>query len=360
MRPTQLLLILSAILHFSCIEEIEPFVKSDKILVIYGGITNEYSKHPIRVYYTTNFNSQSVFVEDATVRVQSESGAVIAYEYNKYGYYYACDSVEGQPGESYELIVELGDGKRYLSTIDQLNAPPAIKSIQHELGFSEDFLSVLNFNIAYDDPPNQLNYYKWGFDGTYQVEAPEPGDSTYRFCWVPYNDNELISMDEDLFYDGRTIDNKYVFSIPLDRKFEHGFDLYLKQYSISKKAFEYWEALDNQKKNTGSIFEKSNFQIRGNIQNIDNPEELVLGLFEVAGMTAEHYFIDEYKHRWGQVSCDDKPCRPNKPCRCVDCHYFSGQATNRVPDFWPVNPYRGMKLLRKSFCGDCQFVLDAL
>ncbi len=344
----------------SCIEEIEPFVKSDRKLVIYGGITNEYSNHPVRVFYTTDFNNRSVYITDANVTVQSGSGEVIEYEYDQYGYYYTCDSVEGKVGEIYELSVELGDGKRYLSKSDQLRIPPEIKMFKHELGFSEDFLSVLNFNITYVDPPNEQNFYKWGYKGTYQVEAPTPADSSYRFCWAPTNDNELISIDSDLFYDGREVKDQFVFSIPLDRKFEYGYDVYVKQSAISETAFQYWESLDNQKKNTGSIFEKSNFQIRGNMQNIDNQDELVLGLFEVSGVVGVHYFIDQYKNRWGPAICSGSFCRPFTSCHCVDCHYFSGLATNRAPDFWPVNPYRGMKLLKKSYCGGCQFVLDAI
>ncbi len=342
------MLIWLCIFSISCIQEVEPYVESDRNLVITSSFTNVPGKHSVRVFFTTDFNERLEFVSDAIVRIEAGDGTILDYEYNNYGYYYLCEPASGIPGQTYKLSVILGDNTHYESTVDTLYLPPPITTIEHQLNQTE-IGSLVDFNISYSDDLNTRNYYRWNYLGTYQVEAPLPRELTYRYCWAKQFDHEIILVDQDLFYDGRTVEHKPLFSIPLDRKFNIGFDMQIIQKRVSKDTYRYWNAVDNQRKNKGSIFEKANYQIRGNITNVDNPEELVLGYFEVAGVQTKRIFIDEYAGKWGPVICSD--CS----CKCWDCHYFGSQATNKVPDFWPYNPYGEERILRKSFCSNCRF-----
>ncbi|MBN7810607.1 DUF4249 family protein [Algoriphagus sp. H41] len=49
--------------------------------------------------------------------------------------------------------------------------------------------------------------------------------------------------------------------------------------TIPKANLDYLRQIDKQRRNTGSIFDPAPFKIRGNIKNLDNPDEEVLGNF---------------------------------------------------------------------------------
>jgi len=88
--------------------------------------------------------------------------------------------------------------------------------------------------------------------------------------------------------------------------------------------------------NNGTIFDKSNYQIRGNMYSITNDEETVLGYFGVNAVTSTQIFV-----RGGEVGPTfDFNCTPNAntgciPTPCIDCRQYRPSSSEFKPDFWP-------------------------
>jgi hypothetical protein len=51
------------------------------------------------------------------------------------------------------------------------------------------------------------------------------------------------------------------------------------QYTLTKEAYEYWEKVTNLANPSGDIFDIPPAPLPGNIYNVNNPEEIVLGVF---------------------------------------------------------------------------------
>lgn len=309
----------------SCIESIDVFHGDNNALVIDGSLTSEPGPHIIKVYYTTGFNVRSDFVATAQVSIVDDLGNRENLYYTKYGQYLTDEDFAGQFGRSYYLEVILKTGATYVSDPVVMTEPPEIDKVWFERGNQ-----VLNVFAQFTDQPNQENYYRWRYKGTYETLAPY-AEYPFITCWSNEFDSELLNLESDQFYDGRQVESG-VGAVGFDRKLEYGYYLNVQLQSISKKTYDFLKAVSDQIGNTGTIFETAPYQLRGMIYNVENPNDRALGCFQVSGVKSKAIFIDEYTGRFGPIDCSGNP---NPPARCYNCLQIGVNPTNVKPDFWP-------------------------
>ena len=69
------------------------------------------------------------------------------------------------------------------------------------------------------------------------------------------------------------------------------YNLYVKQHSLSESAYSFFKEIEEQNSySENDLYTKQPFQIRGNIRNINNPDEPVLGIFYASSFSEERYF----------------------------------------------------------------------
>ena len=127
-----------------------------------------------------------------------------------------------------------------------------------------------------------------------------------------------------------------VFYAEIDRKFAVNYMVEVLQYSLTPNAHNYWQTIENQIGNNGTIFETSNFQIRGNISNIADNDELVLGYFGASAVDSERILVQAADIGFVYSYA----CEPNEigcfPGLCIDCTTYSASSSTNKPDFWPL------------------------
>ena len=74
------------------------------------------------------------------------------------------------------------------------------------------------------------------------------------------------------------------------------YSLLVKQYTIGKEAYVFWNGLEEQNSDQESLYTSQPYQINGNVKNIDNNTEPVLGYFLVAGVSEKRIFVDRPKY----------------------------------------------------------------
>lgn len=96
-----------------------------------------------------------------------------------------------------------------------------------------------------------------------------------------------------------------------DRRLWHRYSVLVRQMSLSKDAFEYWEQLRKMSESLGGLFDPMPYQVSGNIMSVTNPEQPVLGYFS-AGEIIEKRIVVPQAHLPGgyggvvQASCEEK------------------------------------------------------
>lgn len=344
------LLILFSTALSSCIQEIELYESGDNPLVVSGIITNEPKAHNIRIILLgDNENPVIAYnnVSGSDVRIIDDLGNEEELYYTEYGNFYTRNDFSGEIGRTYHLEITLPDGKKYHSLPEHMLPTPQIDEVNWEAKGG-----MITLKANYSDPePTTRNFYRWRYQGTYEVFSPlAVGQSTSSdrgrcypasmlkdrkaTCWVTENDLEFLRIESDEFIEGKTVYDVAVYSTELDRRFEYGYSGLIEQQSLTPNAYKYWSAIKDQLGNGGTIFETSNYQIVGNLRSNDNPEELVLGYFQVSSVSKKRAFVESYIGTFGDIECvaNNNGCMPIK---CLNCLSYGFSASPDAPDYWP-------------------------
>ena len=108
-------------------------------------------------------------------------------------------------------------------------------------------------------------------------------------------------------------------------------------HSITKEAYDFWNQVDVLTNASGSIFDLPPARIEGNFFNVNDPDEIVLGFFEVANTTLDRFFtvVSDSPFPVPESGCDFDPSDSFKvyPEFCLECIPEDGCSLNRPPFF---------------------------
>lgn len=68
--------------------------------------------------------------------------------------------------------------------------------------------------------------------------------------------------------------------------------LQIQQFSISEGAYKIWKSLDTQVNNVGGVFDPPPSRVVGNVFNVSNPEEQVLGYFGASAVYKQIIYLN--------------------------------------------------------------------
>jgi hypothetical protein len=93
----------------------------------------------------------------------------------------------------------------------------------------------------------------------------------------------------DSYYNGKQITGLPVLKIPYDSREPYFVQVRLR--SLTESAYQFWRTVSEQINNSGGIFDKPPITIKGNVFNVDNPDEQVLGFFGVSSIYETQMYI---------------------------------------------------------------------
>ena len=160
-----------------------------------------------------------------------------------------------------------------------------------ELSDLENTIILRYLNFYINTPVfknNQDFHFIWRLDHAYSFT--ELQCNPLKPPWICYITRKLTNDDIKIFsaenLSGSKLEGFRVGSIPVFPNWEffekHFFNV--AQHSITREAYKYWETVKQVAQSTGSIFDTPPAPINGNIYNIDDPDERVLGFFEVSAV----------------------------------------------------------------------------
>lgn len=298
----------------SCVEEYWPEVdKYENLLVVEGGITNHQGPYMIRISKSSSIDSPNylpypgcvvkILVDDGEEEYMTETSPGIFYT-SPYG-------IQGQIGKSYKLIISTPEGEVYESSFDLLNEPVEIDSVYAEVeyrsnGDYDHQLSGYQFYIDTKESNSDSSYYMWQLDETYHYQSDyfihwyytnrlynfHPIDSLYD-CWRTNRIKEIYTFNSSLITNDKLEHFPLNYVSTQDRRLKIKYSLLVNQYTISKQAYKFWNTIEDQNSDQGSLYSHQPYQIRGNLRNVDNDEEPVLGFFLVASSHSKRIFVDK-------------------------------------------------------------------
>lgn len=297
---------------YTCIDPYSPKLKGyDSIVVVDGLITDENLSYTIKLSRTFQDQRTSLeLVTDAKVTVTDDDGNIFVF-YNHGRGTYKSDSVvfRGVPGRKYTLHITSGDGNEYESEQCLMQSVPEIDSIWFEKDqefFNNGSENEEGLRIYLNAKAGNDNlYYRWAFEETWKFKIPFPKRFDYisvdkivpvnhvkEYCWKTRKSDEVIIHHLNSGNPDR-VERKAVYFIASSKsdRLMSEYSILLKQYSISKNEFGFWNNLKRVNESVGDIFALQPFPVIGNIRNINEPEDRILGFFQVSAVKHKRMFI---------------------------------------------------------------------
>ena len=296
----------------SCIERYPVESRDfDRVMVVEGYLTDEVKTHSVKLSYTREVDdSQIKPITNAEVWVEGSDGSTIDFNELRPGYYQSDSTVFGRPGISYVLKINLSTGSRYISSQQTLLSSPPIDSIYHQykelvVNPEEPVYPGVQFFVSTHDPSNQAKHYRYEWDETYEIRPPFP--SIYEFitdpdtvvlrrepthiCYTTEYSNEIILGSTFGLTTNQLTGLNIRYLTNQTDHLKHAYSLQVKQYAISSEAYTFYRHLLDRNENAGSLFDVQLGALVGNVKSLTDEEEVVLGMFEVAGTSSRRTFL---------------------------------------------------------------------
>ncbi len=337
-------------LFLSCSEVIDLDSEgSDAFLVVDGRITDGAFGNEVRLAITSTINANQSPVSRANITLLEDGTAIanyIEYETGAYRLDYPNDSA--RVGRTYELLIELVDGRRYRSVPevmpehgveDELRFEVGIVPvIVNETGLTQDKRLVSLYNRSRLLNPASETYLRWDIFETYILAERQRMVPPFTPFPVPcYITNDITGQQVRLF-DGaelrvENIPEELITTVEVGSLFASGYFFNVVSSTLNRTAHEYYSRVDEIGNIDGTIFDTPPGPIPGNIINIDNPLERVLGYFQVANTdtTRIKVMVDDIPFPV-PVACPDFN-RFNEPHYCTNCLLFENSTTTQ-PFYW--------------------------
>jgi len=349
----------------SCVDEYWPELdKYEGLLVVDGILTNASDPVIVRLSVSSLVNDEKYIPISGAELYISDENQVVAqqlFETNP-GTYMAEDSAfRGQVDELYQLHINLPNGQSYQSEICKLRAPSPIDSVYGIIESPEDpndsGFPGLQFYVDNHSEVNDTSYYLWklyetfkyksDFDIDYSYEGeffPYPDPDSLRTCWRSSKVNEII------FASTQYLDPTAVNQFPLHfvstatKRLSIKYSLLVQQLSISESVFNFYNTIKEQNIDQGDLWTRQPIQILGNMHNVTNPDEPVLGYFVVAGASEKRVFVNPpaltfYYNR----------CTPD-----FDLRFIAYEAESTWPIYIDDIMFLGWAKADERVCFDCR------
>ena len=315
-----------------CVEEYKPELEeSDRLLVVNGSIILGDEEQTVMVSRSTSVNNPIfVPVENCNVFVTDDQNRIFQFIEDIPGKYITwIDPALLEIGSKLKLTVETPDGKVYESSSEEIYESPPIDSIYFEQETGNNGVRV-NLDVISDD--EYTGYYRWKVHETWEQRSSQPRieqilvgvlDSfitTYKWdsiTWemvrdraIPLPDYEYLNQPDtfQICYLNAEVE-EYFFSntseirpglkrrvplqiIPNAEKISYRYSCLVSQYSLSEKAYTYWQTKVNEINESGGLYYTQPSQNLSNIRNINNDRETVIGYFWVSARTEKRVFYD--------------------------------------------------------------------
>lgn len=299
-----LLLVLVVTGATACVDEVQlPIRQVEPRLVVDGLITDEPPPYAIKLTFSGAYRSGAGFPEElavngALVTVSDDQGRTVRLRQDPLTptYYYLRDTTfRGQVGRNYTLRVTLIDGRTFVSDPEKLRSGPPIERLYADYQRSPaGLVSPAQYNVLLDtkDPADPDNYYRWS---AYDYSPRWPGGVPTTFagvnlnvCWSPTY-GPFTDVLSDALINGNSISRRPVLTSPVYAVGKHYVEV--RQYSLTREAFQYWNRFEEQRSRTGSLFDPQPASIEGNVHRQDDASVLALGYFGASSVSRKRLMI---------------------------------------------------------------------
>jgi len=253
--------------------------------------------------------SRTVGVMNASV-INPELKAIVTIESNQGGSYplkelgngvYAAVPLSLSAANQYRLRIKTTGGSTYTSDFVQTKVTPPIDSIITDM--KPDGIHI---GVNAHDAQNNTRYYRWDYSEAWQFvsyynsHAVSPGKGIVAVtrtndiyhCWgydasATILLNSTASLSQDIL-----LNSPITFVQSSSEKLSIRYSILIRQYALTKDGYDYWTLLKKNTEQLGSIFDSQPSASIGNLHNVNNPAEPVIGFISVGTVSQTRIYLN--------------------------------------------------------------------
>ncbi|ALD20701.1 DUF4249 domain-containing protein [Hymenobacter sp. DG25A] len=293
-----------------CIEPFEPEVpvQATKALVV-DGFINSNGRTTIKLSRTYDLASTAgpLTVDKAQVLIQGEgSGEEYLLREVKSGTY-VSDSLILNPGTQYRLFFRTRDSRQqllgqYASAYLPVKTSPPIEALTWKVVPRGLELYANTF-----DATGNSRYYRWDYTETWEFTSAGESQHVYENqqmrrrradeqiyqCWQTVHSPTIKLTSTKRLSEDRVTEFPLLEFPAGDTRLRYKYSVLVRQYTMGAEEYAYWEALKKNTETIGSLFDPLPSQSTGNVRNLNQPQEPVLGFVGVGSVTQKRIFISK-------------------------------------------------------------------
>jgi len=264
---------------------------------------------------STIFTLSRTYKLDKKATVAPEKGAAVQVESDAGTTYVLPELVKsgsyGRPAlnldqtKKYRLRIRTKDNKEYLSDFVESKISPPVDKISYDFKRNQ-----FNVYASSSDPLRKSQYYKYQYIETWAYTAGAvsyfkienhkilrrsfPEDDVYH-CWKSAFSTNIALGNSANNADDRVEDVLVNSIAPTSFKIYIGYSILVKQTVLTKQGFDFWQGLQKNSEQVGSIFDSQPSTLFSNIRSTTNPNEVVIGFVSAGTVTEKRLTLSTYQ-----------------------------------------------------------------
>jgi hypothetical protein len=350
-----------------------PAIRANNNFLVIDGVVNISNNGVTTIVLSRSKNlaDTNSFIPELNAKVILVSGSGVTFNLidNKNGKY-TSSPLNLNSTDQYKIQITTSNGHQYQSTFVNAKITPAIDSIS----WNQDLVNNgINLQVSTHDPVNATKYYRWDFVETWQHNTKEIAqwvnvDGYIHSLGIDFLNDPLqihqcwtTSMSPKIVVGNSNVLSKDVISlqqihfIPFnDERLTIRYSILVNQYALSLEAYNYWQLVQNNSQNLGSLFDLMPSQLVSNIVSITDPTEHVIGYVSASSIQQKRLFISN-----GEVNNWIKQM-PGLECSSqvidtdpADFRIYKYADTSYAPWYFTGNNIPYLVIIKKS-CVDCR------
>lgn len=283
-------------------------------IVIEATITNQFKKQEIKLSRSYHLEAnEPVFESGATVYIKDDLGNRYDFQENN-GKYISTSEFQAIPNRNYQLHITTNNGKSYSSSNERLTTVNEIQNLTTSVKTIEGVHGV-EIKVNSFDPTNTSKYYRYEYDETYKIIAPQwreleafanyfppgsnpPGEillqartAEARICFSTEKSNDIILTNTNNLQEDR-VNYPIRFISSSNHILRDRYSILVKQYVQNLEAYTFYEIL-KKTYDSGSILSQNQpGYFLGNVKSENNSNEKVIGYFDVSSYSEKRIFFN--------------------------------------------------------------------
>lgn len=328
----------------SCIESFEQAVPRKKGILLVESLLLDHQDHQyVKLHFTDSANAK-IPVWGASVVVRDDEGNEYHFDSAFDGVFlHFGDLIDVSTGKSFRLEINIGDTIRTVSGWEQVPSkvqagpsriePKFLEVVSNE-GFTVSRKGVEIFTSTGELPTGEV-YLRWTYEESYGYLAPHasPLCSECSFCYIteqPQGINNVTAVSGGV---GKVVSDRLVNFVEISEKFNVRYSTLIKLFSITRSAYDYYNAIRRINEARGNIFDPPPAVLKGNLTNTLDPEQPIYGFFEVGRYSETSVAINRAEIPFIIPTFLEGGCMPPPGVQpdpgCSDCRDKPGASKDR-------------------------------